>query len=211
MVNGETETLGLLRRWHEGDQNALSEILRRDLPRIREKVGRRLGPGLRKKESPSDIVQDAVVDLLKYGPRFRIADKDQFRGLVAKIVENNLRDKNDRYRAQRRALDRERPLPAGSVVDLNAARKSVEGPSTVARRNEDEALIRLALELLDPRDRQVVLLRQFEGLSFSKVGKALGIEANTARMRFKRALPKLAEKLEMVEGGKVGSLLRETS
>lgn len=54
----------------------------------------------------------------------------------------------------------------------------------------DEALDRLA-----PRDRDLVLLRFFEGLTHAEVGVRLGLNENAARMRAERALEKLREHL----------------
>ncbi|MBI2515718.1 MAG: sigma-70 family RNA polymerase sigma factor [Opitutae bacterium] len=50
----------------------------------------------------------------------------------------------------------------------------------------DEAMDRLA-----PRDRDLVLLRFFEGLTHTEVGARLGLNENAARMRAERALEKL--------------------
>ncbi len=195
------DTIGLLQRWHEGDREALDEILVRDLSWIHKQVHFKLGDRIRSKEETVDIVQDAVIDFLQYGPRFLISDKDQFRGLVAQIVANTIRDKNDWYKAKRRALDREKPLPSDTVINLDAAGRKADGPKTLAQKNEREALIRLALELIDPDDRQVIVLRQLEDRSFPEIGEQLGIDANTVRMRFNRAMPRLAKRLDELRSG----------
>ncbi|MGC4073682.1 MAG: sigma-70 family RNA polymerase sigma factor [Nibricoccus sp.] len=48
-----------------------------------------------------------------------------------------------------------------------------------------------ALHSLNERDREVVLLRYFEGLSFIDIGRQLGLAENSARMRVDRALEKV--------------------
>lgn len=48
-----------------------------------------------------------------------------------------------------------------------------------------------ALDQLAPRDRDLVLLRFFEGLTHAEVGARLGVNENAARMRAERALEKL--------------------
>ena len=62
--------------------------------------------------------------------------------------------------------------------------------------------MRLALELLEPEDRQVLLLRQWQELEFAAVGARMGLSEDAARMRFQRALPKLAKKLEALRSGR---------
>jgi hypothetical protein len=62
-----------------------------------------------------DVVQEAAVQFLNYGLRFIISDDKRFRGLLARIVENVLRDKHDWFTAQRREIARQRPLPSAST------------------------------------------------------------------------------------------------
>src|SRR5262245_11241046 len=151
----ESPTTVLLRRWHAGDEDAVRELLERHLPWIRAHVQRRLGPALRRAGETGDYVQEALLEFLRYGPRFVVSEDHRLRGLLARIVENVLRDEHDRYAARRRARARERPLPSDSVLDLDAACDPVTRPSEVAERREWEAWVRLALELLDPEDREV--------------------------------------------------------
>jgi len=52
-----------------------------------------------------------------------------------------------------------------------------------------------AVAALGPKDREVVLLRFFDGLSLKEVGDALGITENTARMRVARSVDKMRRRL----------------
>jgi RNA polymerase sigma factor (sigma-70 family) len=52
-----------------------------------------------------------------------------------------------------------------------------------------------AIDQLNQRDRQVVLLRHFEELSYTEIGARLGLAENTARMRADRALGRLKDRL----------------
>lgn len=52
-----------------------------------------------------------------------------------------------------------------------------------------------AIDGLKDRDREIVLLRFFQGLTFGEVGERMGISENTARMRSVRALERLREQL----------------
>jgi len=202
-------TIVLLQRYHEGDAEALGELIARELPWIRQRVEARLGPALRARVEPGDLVQEALLELCRYGPRFQLASRAHFRALVATIVENVLRGRAQWWNAQRRALAAERPLPEGTCVSVAPMARSTDRPSVAAGRAEGEAWLRLALELLDPEDRDVLVLRQFRGQSFAEVGAALGIQENTARMRFQRALPRLAEKVRLLQRGEVDALLGE--
>ncbi len=52
-----------------------------------------------------------------------------------------------------------------------------------------------AIDRLKERDREIVILRYFGGLSFVEVGRRLRLNENTARMRATRALDRLRENL----------------
>ena len=208
MSSAGEPTLILLRRWHGGEQEALGELLERDLPWIRQHVQQRLGERLREFEQTQDVVQDAMLELFEYGPRFEMASRRHFRGLLARIIENVLRGKHEWYHRQRRDIARLRPIPSDTVLHLEGAEGGAT-PSAILSEHEEEAMLRLALELMAPADREVLTLRQWEGLSFAEVGQRLAIEENTARMRFNRALPRLVENVRLMRRGDLDSLLSD--
>jgi len=210
MKDEDQQTVVLLQRWHGGDGDALNEILDRDLPWIRSKVRQRLGAPLRSKAESLDFVQDAMLEMLRYGPRFELANKAHFRCLMARIIENVLRGKHDWFHAQRRQLARERPLGTGTIVCLDP-QKSMATPSLIVDRNEREARVRLAVELLDAEDREVLVLRQWQGLSFKEVAEQLGTNEDAARMRFNRTLPKVARIMRQLESGEIDELVEDSS
>lgn len=200
-MSGGDETRVLLQRWHAGDRAAIDVLVARDLGWIREFVRGRLGPLLRARGETMDYVQDAIVDVLRYVPPFVTSDRARFRALLARILENHLRDAHDHHAAARRAPERERPLPSESVLDLDGGRRPATAPGSAAERSEERAWVRLALELLEPEDREVILLRQWHELEFGAIAQRLGVSEDGARMRFHRALPRLAQKLERLRRG----------
>lgn len=201
------ETIVLLRSWHNGDRDALEQLVQRHLPWIAEFVRERLGDGLRQQDETMDLVQEAMIDVMTYGPRFELADEQHFRRLLARIVENNIRDRNRFMRRERRDVGRRCPVPSDSVLQLDPAVRPVTRPPEAAERNERREWIRLAIELLDPLDRAVIRLREFERLSFEEIAERLDAKPNTVRMRFERALPKLVGKLGALRAGAVADEL----
>ena len=88
-----------------------------------------------------------------------------------------------------------------------AALPPATNPGAAAERNETRDWVRLALELLDPGDREVIVLRDYEGLSFVAIAERLGEAEDTVRMRHRRAMPKLARTLSGLRQGRLGELL----
>jgi len=212
MGSNVPNTTQLLARWRGGDDAALHELLEQHLPWVREYVRQRLGPALRAREEPSDVVQDALVEFLRYGPRFELQNEAHLRFLLARIAENVLRDKHDFHSRQRRQASRE---VAGGVEEhesaLGDALRPSDEPHVVVERRQWRAWVRLSLDLLDRSDREVLVLRQWEGLDFAQIGERLGLSADAAKMRFHRAVPKLAERIEQLQRGDFSGLVLDDS
>lgn len=204
---GHAATQDLLLRWHGGDEAALAELLRRHLPWIQQQVSRRLGPALRARAETVDFVQEAFVRALRVGPRFVLEDGSTFRRLMVRLIENVLRDQADFFRARRRAMQRERPLPSDTVLGLDAPCRAVTRPDEAAERAEAEARVRLALELLPEADRRMILRREWDGAAFAEIAAELGLQPDAARMRFHRALVRLTRAVELLEASRIDALL----
>jgi RNA polymerase sigma factor (sigma-70 family) len=207
MVNGKSQTWLFLQQWNQGDQEGLNALVERHIPWIRAHVSRRLGPLLRKKGDTCDYVQDAMIQFLQYGPRIHLSDENHFRALLARIIENTLRKKHDWYTARRREIARERPLPSDTILCLDPQQVHVRTPSQSAGGHEEEAWIRLGMELLDPEDCEVLVLRQWDNLSFAEVGEHLGISTEAARKRNNRAVLRLSDVVLALRRRELDSLL----
>ena len=196
----------LLARWQDGDADSLAQLIERKLPFLEEQVRRRLGPELRRKEETQDFVQDALVELLRYSPSFRVEDERALDGLLVRLLVNLLRDKSDWYRARRRDLARERPLPRDTVLALDRPRDLVRGPATLVAEHEEQARVRLALEFLSEDERRWILERDFDGRSFVDMAKGAGVTADAVRMRYHRALIALTRVTKRMKDGDWASL-----
>lgn len=193
----------LLERLHRGDESALAALLELHLPWLRSHVERRLGDFLRRHADAEDYLQDAVADFLRDAPHFQVRDGAQFRALLARVTENTLRDRNDWYRAKRRDLARNAALPSESVLALDPALQGGTTPSRAADRSEMREWVRLALELMSAEDRKIILAREYDDRSFVEIGTELGMTANAVRMRWVRAIARLAEVMKDLRAGRI--------
>lgn len=204
-----SETSINLEKWFHGNREGLDALVQRNLQWIHDRVRMRLGHLLRSKGDTCDYVQDAIVQFLQYAPKFLMSDENQFRALLAKIVENALRKKHDWFTARRRAISRERPLPGDTVLCLDPALDKVRTPSQSAGRHEDEAWLRMGMEFLDPDDREVLVLRNWDNLSHKEIGRRLEISEEAARKRNKRAMLRLSKVVLSLRKRKIDSLLTD--
>lgn len=206
MKAGKKEATLFLQQWHSGNRQGLEALIERHLSWIHAQVRKRMGPNLRKKAETCDYVQDAMIQFLQYGPRFIMSDDAAFRALMVQIVENTLRDKNDWFTACRRNIARERPLPPDTVLSLDPPEKQTGTPSRSAERHEREAWIRLGMEFLEPEDREVLVLRQWEKRSLAEIGEHFGTTQKAAWMRHNRALKRLGTIIWELRSGRVAQL-----
>ena len=154
-----------------------------------------MGPGLRAKVRTSDVLQSTYLDVVKSVERFEGDDEEAFVAWIARIMENNIRDKGKYFQA------RKRRDPEGPTRPLNEAedvRTPTATPSVEAVRAEDLVLVSRALEGLVEDYRQVIILRMVEGRSHKEVGELLGRSEAATRMLLSRARAALALALEQI-------------
>lgn len=202
----DANTYDLLERWRAGDQDALNRLLDRDLEFLRGIVHRRLGTGLRRLGDTDDFVQEAALRVLRFGPRFVLADREQFRSLLATIVINVLRNRHRDLHALKRSSEREQPLPSDTVLYLDPPHRAVARPDQAAAANEQREWLRLGLLLLPPDDQDVLDLH-WQGLMDREIGERLELAENTARMRRARATARLGQVVMKLKAGQVGEVL----
>lgn len=196
-------------QWNSGDPKGLDALLKKHLTWLHDQARKRMGPILRGKGETCDYVQDALIEFLRYGPRFTISSEALFRALLLKIMENTLRHKHDWFTARRRDIARENPLPSDTVLSLDPLQGSLKTPSQSVARHEEEAWVRLGLELVDPKYREVLVLRKWDNLSFDEIGSRLGITGNAAKMRHRRAVDQLARNVWELRSGNLNRVLAE--
>lgn len=200
------ETTELLRRWRDGDEGALAELMRQSLPLIRRAARAKLGAELRAKVTTDDVVQEAVLDFLRNGPRDLPVDSNQLHALLVRIVVNTVRDQGQWFRAARRHLARERNLASSQLpIDEHGATDPVD----TAARGELATRLRLALELLDERDRRLIVWREWQKRAFADIGSELQIGEEGARSAFRRALLHLRETMARLRRGELEAVLGE--
>ena len=161
-----------MRSCRDGSEEAFGHLFERHRAAIWSFFRRRVADRAR----AEDLSQDTFLALLKSAPRYE--SRDAFRSYLFGIAYNVLSD------------DRRRP---------GAENRDGVDPATLSAPAADlnEVLhVRRAVSALDPIDRDVVLLREFESLSYADIAELLAIPVNTVRSRLFRARMALKEKLQ---------------
>lgn len=162
---------------------------------------------LQRRGSPSDVVQETFLEAYRDFARFRGGSLAELRAWLRRILVNNVyRLVEKQLEAQKRSLRREVSIDECAEA-LEKSSASLEkglvsrgsSPSEREERGEVAVLVADLLAALPPRYREVLVLRNLEGLPFDEVAERLAITAGAARMLWMRALERVKEQLE--EGG----------
>ena len=160
-----------MRRWAAGDRTAFEEIVRCwEVP-----IGRFLARLCGDADDASDLTQEVFLRVYLGVTSYR--DEGHFRTWLYRIALNLARDA-----ARRRTRKPAVPLTEGH----DAAGRPVEHDS-----RERATLVAQALAELTVAQREVVVLRHYEDLSFEAMARLLGTPSTTLKSRFAVAMAKL--------------------
>jgi RNA polymerase sigma-70 factor (ECF subfamily) len=198
MADDPTDTQQLVERLRAGDRQALTDLFQRHRDRLGRMVELRMDARLQGRVDASDVLQDAFLDAATYLDNYlRDPNMPAFLWLRL-VVSQRLAVYHRRHvGAKMRDVGQEvslyrDPLPAASSAALASMLLGrLTSPSRAALRAELVLKVQEALNELDPLDREVIALRQFEELSRAETAQVLGITEEAGAKRYIRALRKL--------------------
>ena len=152
-----------------GDDRSLSRVLRGGFPRL---VAFYLGVGVGRHEAEELAAEtcEAVVTRID-----RLRAPEAFEAWFWAIARNRLRTLFRRRRAAK---------PTDAMV-------SPSTPEDISMQGDEHRRIRIALDSLSPKDRELLWLREVEGLEYTDIASRLGLTAGTVRVACHRARRRL--------------------
>ncbi len=195
------ETQRLLQLIRAGDRQGFEKLFARHRPYLRRVIDLRLDAKLRSRVDPSDVVQEAHLEAYRRLPDYLVRRPMPFRLWLRKTAyERLLMIQRRHLQAGRRAVGREVPLPDRSSVQLfRQLLAPGSTPGQLMARAELARRVRMAVARLAEIDREVLLMRNLEGLSNHEVAQVLEIDPAAASQRYGRALLRL-RKLLLADG-----------
>jgi RNA polymerase sigma-70 factor (ECF subfamily) len=139
-----------------------------------------------------DIVQEASLRALKYFSGFRGAEPGDARAWWLTIVRNTA------YTWQRRQAT---TLATQFDEDLHSDAAAGDQPAAGLEADTARESLHQALDRLPPEFREVIVLRELEGLSYREIGDVTGVPVGTVMSRLSRARRRLQEALCGQQGG----------
>lgn len=135
------------------------------------------------------MVQEAYLRALRYFDGFRGSDA---RAWLLKIVRNTCYS----WLRQRR----EEASVTEFNEDLHSGAADSETPEASALRSANREMVRQALEELPAEYREIIVLRELEGLDYKAIAEIAEIPVGTVMSRLSRARRKLRERLADAAG-----------
>jgi RNA polymerase sigma-70 factor (ECF subfamily) len=183
-----------------GDAPALGRLLDQYRDYLALVARSLIGPALRARLDPSDLLQETFLEAHRDFARFEGRGESDLLAWLRKILVRNLADQARRHRTMGRDLRREESLEAL----LEKSDRPLQGvlaapassPSEQASRREQDVLLADALARLPSNYRDVILLRNMDHLSFEEVARRMNRSPGAARMLWVRALERLNRELE---------------
>ena len=172
-----------IRQVLSGDVNAFEDLVSACEKNAYNLALRMLGS----REDAEDVVQEAFLKAYRSLSDFRLDSR--FSVWLYRIVSNLCLDL-----LRRRGRRNEQPL---AVEDDEGEEKELElpderyEPAALLERSLTREAVRRGLDALPPEHRQILLLRELEGLSYEEIGAALSLEPGTVKSRIFRARRRL--------------------
>ncbi|MGU7778852.1 sigma-70 family RNA polymerase sigma factor [Burkholderia sp. PU8-34] len=132
-----------------------------------------------------DIVQEAYIRAFRFIDRF---DGDDARAWLLRIVRNvfcTWYRQNRRHTAESLSLDDDE-----GVTDISD--EGACSPETLLMRDQDRERVTKALGRLSVEHREVIVLREIEGLSYKEIASVVGVPIGTVMSRLGRGRQQLA-------------------
>ena len=198
----------LVKRLKNQDHTALAELFEINRDRLSRMVSIRMDRRLKGRIDATDVLQEAYMILSQKIGNFadypgmspyvwmRLTVNDRLIALHRKHIQAGKRDARKEISMSQKANPDE---SSAEIVDTLADTVSSVGGKVA--RAEVTKMIKATLECMEAKDREIILMRIFEGMSNAEAAQALDLTANGASSRFSRAMDRLQKDVLKTESG----------
>jgi RNA polymerase sigma factor (sigma-70 family) len=141
-----------------------------------------------------DVVQESLLRALRHFGGFRGEGASQSRAWVLAIVRNMAYTWRRRRGAEASATEFDETIHSEATAG--------EHPGSELARRDSHATLARALDRLPHDLREVIVLREIEGLSYKEIGDVVGVPIGTVMSRLSRARKRLQEALTLSGEGR---------
>jgi RNA polymerase sigma-70 factor (ECF subfamily) len=182
----------LVARFKEGDEAAFEEMVGRYWDRIYAMVMQLL----RNSQDAEEVTQDAFIRAHRGLENFR--GDSSFSTWLYQIATNLARNRYWYWFRRKRDKSVSFDQTVGGDSDTTLAeifQADIETPQDIAVTNEFQERVAAAMELLNVKHREVLVLRNVKSLSYEEIANHLEISIGTVKSRIARARESLRDRL----------------
>ncbi len=167
-----------------GEDSAFDVLLGRWEKRIRGAIYRLVGSD----EEARDLCQEAFLKAYKSLRSFK--QEARFSSWLYQIALNLCRDRIRRRRGK--------TMVSLDELEEGGAAMPVAGPTALdlLQERDTSRLVAQAIEALPGEQREVIILKEYQGLTFLEIAQALDVPISTVKTRLYRGLDQLRSRLE---------------
>ena len=162
---------------------ALTELIRRYAPRVRRLLYTLVGC---RDDLVEDAEQEVFVSLVQNLRRFR--GDSSFATFFYSLARNRI---TDLLRSRRRRRDR---YPA--IGDPDEVESALAGPERLTLDRERVETLQIALGVLTPTDRLMLVLKDGEGIAVEELASVFAMPVGTVKSRLARSRRKVGRQME---------------
>lgn len=182
----------LIRRFRQGEEPVFEELVARWSPVVLQLALRLLGDP----EEARDVRQMAL--LRTYRALGDFDGRASFSTWLYAVVLNLCRDQGRRREREARLLAA-RSSEVAPLALLNGHAAELVTPERESAARERAERVAEAVLALDPREREVVVLRHYHEFSFPEIAEILGAPITTVKSRLAKGLERLRVRLQHLE------------
>jgi RNA polymerase sigma-70 factor (ECF subfamily) len=197
--NGSNSAPALISKARGGSKSSLGQLLQQYRNYLAMLAATQIEKRLRPRVSPSDVVQETMLRAHKNFGQFRGTTEQELLSWLRQILVNNLAKFVEQHMlAARRDVRREVSLERlgaaleKSTIQLAALVPDAEkSPSMAVQQREEAVVLADRLAQLPADYREVLVLRNLQGLPFEEVAARMERSVGATRMLWLRAIEKL--------------------
>ncbi len=177
----------LLSAYLSGDGSAISELIGRHKKRVTEYIRMMV----KDRDVADDIFQETFIKVVRFIDEGRYTDNGKFLSWVLRIAHNQVID----YFRQNKQQNKVTESDAGFDIlgTLKFSNDTVEDRIVSSQIESD---VRKLIEYLPQEQKQVVMMRYYDDLSFKEIAELTQVSINTALGRMRYALINLRKMIK---------------
>jgi len=195
-----SEIDALIERCLSGDQDAWGQIVRQHWRKVFNVAYKFTG----KHDEAEDLTQDIFVKIFRSLHTFD--RRANFQTWLISISRNLCIDHYRSVRKERETISRDI-----DSREMGTATRNEPGPLAGIEREDQRALLRLALNQLAPTLRSAVLLRDIKELSYQEIASMLDLPEGTVKSRINRGRTELARQIRRLQESGLSTPRRATA